>query len=524
VSAPSRRTRVCVAVVVAVMVAVPVACGGPSNGRDSTVGAAPGIALWTDGIGVAAGGGLIRGLVGLAAGTDRVEINLRNAYPVSIPDPCIESNVKTLHSYLNGRTLVCELDGTTSSLAFQAIVDGDNASRVGGATTTREGGATTTEADLPERLVVGASHIRPDLRVLSSPDFLNADVGDLRKGPNRWNDGRSLNGTNASYDGVLDGILDDWATLDPAAVLVAGDLVNGRWGFDDQDTDTFGPVGTLAQKKAAVRSAARTYYPQWQQRFTDHGLSVYPSIGDHEYGDNPWGLGKRRLADTFRQEFAREFTVNPDGTPRFADRPKGPARGTAFAGRPGPDLQLVSLDVFDITPDHARVRVDRQQMTWLKRVLAKAQRDRVKWIIVESHVPIIFPVRNRASSALHYENGTDSHLWKVLQHYGVDLYLSGEVHDTQLVAQDGIVQVSHGGAFQFGLTTAMVLDFYGDSLYLTLRDYDVRKRDRSPRLWETRRDGLPAEVYTGHPPLVIGTASITNGRLTDTSGILTPVG
>ncbi|MCW2816914.1 MAG: hypothetical protein JWN84_4369, partial [Nocardioides sp.] len=512
------------ATLAAALLAAPLSCASPDDDAedDDAAPAATARVAWTDGLAVAAGGGLLRARIDVDRGTDTVAVQLRNAYPVAIPKPCVQSNVKVLHSYLDGRTLVCELDGDTTSLSFDAIVDGDAASRVEGAVAARRGGD-TARADLPVRLVVGRSDVAPDLRLLSSPDFLNADVADLRRGPNRWNPSRSANSTNASYEKVLDGILDDWAELDPAAVLVAGDLVNGRWGYDDKRTGSFGPVGTLAQKKAALRSAARTYYPQWQQRFDDHGLQVFPSIGDHEMGDNPFGPTKRGLASTFREEFARQFTTNPDGSARYPDRPRGPASRTAFAGRPTPDLQIVSLDVFHVTPQAMRIRIDRQQMRWLKQVLARAQRDRVKWVIVESHVPIAFPVRNRASSALHYEGATDSQLWKVLQRYDVDLYLSGEVHDTQLVARDGIVQVSHGGAFQYGLTTALVLDFYGDDLYLTLRDYDVTKRERGRRLWETRRSGLPPQVVSSRGALTIGTATVRDGELTTASGILTPL-
>ena len=131
------------------------------------------------------------------------------------------------------------------------------------------------------------------LRLLSSPDFLNADVADLGRGPSRWSPGRSENGINKSYRRALDRILDDWAAQDPAAVLVAGDLVNGRWGRDDRRVGTFGPVRTPPQQKAAVRRAARTYYPQWLERFREHGLEVFPSTGDHEYGDNDWPREKR---------------------------------------------------------------------------------------------------------------------------------------------------------------------------------------------------------------------------------------
>ena len=536
-TSPRRRTRtrtragrVAGLAALALALAAPLSCGDDPRGVDDgdlTPSATVALFTWTDGAVLVEGGALVSARIEVAAGTDRVDVVLRNAFPVSLPDGCVPSNVKALRSFISGSGLRCELDGATG-VDLTAIVDGAATSRVGGTVVTATGTARTqtTEtatAPLPERVVTGDSDVEPDLRLVSSPDFLNADVADLSRGPGSWRPSRSSNGTNAAYDRVLDGILDDWASLDPAAVLVAGDLVNGRWGYDDRRTGTFGPVGTLAQQKAALRTAARTYYPQWQQRFDDHGLSVFPTIGDHEYGDNPWGPNKRKLADTYRAEFARQFTSNPDGTPRYTDRPPGQARRTAFAGRPSPDLQIVSLDVFDITPARARIRLDPQQLRWLEGVLARAKRDRVRWIVIESHVPIAFPVRNRASSALHYEGGTKSALWKLMRRYDVDLYLSGEVHDTQLVARDGIVQVSHGGAFQFGLTTALVLDFYGDSVYLTLRNYDVRTRDGGRPLWETRREGLPARIESDRPPVVIGTASVTDGRLVGASGILTPV-
>lgn len=500
-----------------------VSCAVP-RGTDANASSAPpevSRAAWVDDSPFAART-VVRGRVEVSPGTDRVTVTLRQASPLSIPGQCRQSTVRELHSFLDGRSLVCELAGATA-LEFSALVDGADGSGLSGTVVARSGGAESA-ATLPTRIVFGgAADTDPDLRLVSSPDLLNADVGDLRRGPNRWTPRRSTNSTNPAYEKAIGAILDDWLQLDPAAVLVAGDLVNGRWGFDDDRTGTFGPVKTLKQRKAAVRRAARTYYPQWQQRFDDRGLQVFPSVGDHEFGDSPFLPGKRVLAKTYRAEFARQFTTNRDGSPRYADHPEGPARLSAFAGRPSPDVQIVSLDVFDITPKRARIRIDPQQMRWLKRVLARARADQVRWIVVESHVPIIYPVRHRASSALHYEGGTSSQLWKVLRQYGVDLYLSGEVHDTELTERDGIVQVSHGGAFQFGLTTAMVLDFYGDNLLLTLRDYDVRKKDGGRKLWETRRGGLAPNISTRRGPRIIGTAALTTSGLAGASGILSPV-
>ena len=505
-----------------------VSCGeGVSRPPGEELSSPPARFVWTDGNALADGGAILTARIDVAPGTDRVDVVLRNARTVSLPASCVPSNVKTLRSFIADGDLRCELGGATT-VTLTAIVDGNATSRVGGSVVTATGTSSsrttrTASSPLPQRVVLADSDVEPDLRLLSSPDFLNADIGDLSRGPSFWNPARSANSTNAGYDKAIDGVLDDWAALDPAAVLVAGDLVNGRWGFDDRRTGTFGPVGTRAQKKAAIRRAARTYYPQWQRRFDDHDLPVFPTIGDHEYGDNPFSPGKRKLADTFRAEFARQFTTNPDGTPRYSDRPAGPARRTAFAARPSPDVQVISLDVFDITPQRARIRLDRPQLRWLEGVLARARRDRVDWVVVESHVPIISGVRHRASSNLSYEGGTKSALWRVMKRYDVDLYLSGEVHDTQLVARDGIVQISHGGAFQFGLTTALVLDFYGDNLYLTLRDYDVRTSDQGRPLWETRRKGLPARIESARPAVVIGTAIVGGGTLRGASGVLTPL-
>ena len=116
---------------------------------------------------------------------------------------------------------------------------------------------------LPPGSAGGAAVATEDqpLRLLSSADFLNADVADLARGPGRWDPRRSENGINESYRRALDQILDDWQAQQPAAVLVAGDLVNGRWGRDDRRVGTFGPVRTVPQQKAAIRRAGTDLLP-----------------------------------------------------------------------------------------------------------------------------------------------------------------------------------------------------------------------------------------------------------------------
>ena len=291
---------------------------------------------------------------------------------------------------------------------------------------------------------------------------------------------------------------------------MAGDLVDGRWGRDSHHTGNFGPVNNPAQRARAARLAAATYYPQYVQRFREHGLDLYAAAGDHEYGDNPWTASKRRLAPVFQQQFARYFTRTPSGRPRVSRPPEGGARRDgvrvpAGAGRPGGHHRP-----FDIAPDRARLRVDRQQLRWLVRVLRSAQEDGVRWTIVQGHLPILEPVRSRGSSELHYPGGSRSRLWQVFKRYGVDVYLCGEVHDVTATSQDGILQLAHGGAFQFGLTTYAVLDVHDDRLDVTLRDYAVRVRDARDhsRLWETVRGGLKKWIRLDREPVTIGTLTL----------------
>ena len=444
---------------------------------------------------------------------------------VGLPDACAASTVIRRRSYLSSdaSTLVCDV---VDERAVQLAVDVRTGAAPGPLTVTvLDAGATTSAT---ERTVVAGPPDTPRrLRLLSSPDFLNADVADLRRGPGFWTTRRSANSTSPAYERALDHVLDDWQRQRPDGVLVAGDLVDGRWGRDSHHTGNFGPVNNSAQRAAATRRAAATYYPQYLQRFRDHGLDLYPAAGDHEYGDNPWTASKRRLAPVFQQQFARYFTRTPAGRPRFRDHPKGVHAGTAYAFRPAPDVQVVTIDPFDIAPGHARTRVDRQQLRWLVQVLRQAQEDGVRWTIVQGHVPVLEPVRSRGSSELHYPGGSRSRLWRVFRKFGVDVYLCGEVHDVTATSQDGILQLAHGGAFQFGLTTYALLDVHDDRLDITLNDFAVQVRDARDhsRLWETVRSGLKKRISVDREPVTIGTLTLdATGQVTSRTGILLPYG
>jgi len=493
-----RVARVLCVLVAATALTVP---AGPAT---SSGGGRVGGVVWADASPTVEAGSLAALHVALGPGAE-TEVTLRVAggTVAGVPDACAPSTVIRRRSYLSadGTQLVCDV---VADRAEDLLVD------------LRVGTGPAATPDAPRRL-----------RLISSPDFLNADIADLRRGPGFWNSGRSANSTSPAYERAIDHVMDDWQRQQPDAVLVAGDLVDGRWGRDSQHTGNFGPVHNEAQRATAARLAAATYYPQYVQRFRAHDLDLYPAAGDHEYGDDPWTASKRRLAPVFKEQFARYFTRTPSGRPRFHDHPKGVHAGTAYAFRPEPSVQVVTIDPFDIARDHDRLRVDRQQLRWLVRVLRSAQEDGVRWTIVQGHLPILEPVRSRGSSELHYPGGSRSRLWQVFKRYGVDVYLCGEVHDVTATSQDGILQLAHGGAFQFGLTTYAVLDVYDDRLDVTLRDYAVRirdARDRS-RLWETVRSGLKKWVRLDREPFTIGTLTLdATGAVTRSSGIMLPLG
>jgi len=97
---------------------------------------------------------------------------------------------------------------------------------------------------------------------VSMPDFINVDTTYPQPG---WED-------------TLDYVLKAVKAENPDFVLVAGDLVMGRWWREEK-----------IEKYAAI------YYPDWIKRMNAHGLKFYTAIGDHDIGDNPWPANRAKL-------------------------------------------------------------------------------------------------------------------------------------------------------------------------------------------------------------------------------------
>jgi hypothetical protein len=116
-------------------------------------------------------------------------------------------------------------------------------------------GATATASMLPQLNSRATAAEVPQATFVSMPDFLNADVADERDRP-AWRPGLP-NSITGYYRRAIDIVLDEVESENPDAVFVAGDLVQGHWGSDVDDTGIFGPVDTFAQQLQAVTQAGR---------------------------------------------------------------------------------------------------------------------------------------------------------------------------------------------------------------------------------------------------------------------------
>ena len=269
-------------------------------------------------------------------------------------------------------------------------------------------------------------------RFVSIPDFLNVDV---RYPEPAWED-------------ALDYVLKAIKAEEPDFVLVAGDLVMGRWWEGPEQIERLGNI----------------YYTAWVRRMRDHGLKFYVALGDHEVGDNPWPPKKAALVPAFKAAFVRHLKMPPNGPPHL--------KGLAYSFVHH-NCVFIALDVFERDPEKGiRVRVSGEQLRWLEKTLA-AHRG-ADHVVVMGHTPIVGPVRARASSRLMLEGGRRSPLWQTLKKHGVDLYLCGEVHAITCREADGIEQIAHGSLFGYVDTVNYLVSTVTPSrMHLELKRLDI---------------------------------------------------
>lgn len=357
----------------------------------------------------------------------------------------------------------------------------------------------------------------PEFRFVSMPDWLNADIGDVGDltTPAMTAAGVTGQSTSPDFEANMDSYLQMIADQNPAFVLVAGDLTSGWWYRDYWGVERFGPVGTLEEKKAAIKMAGDLYYGQWLERFDEKGLTVHPALGDHDIGDNPWPAGwdKTKAFQTYKSVFADWFT-HPGGVAKYPDRPKGTwFENTAYGFRQG-NLYVLTVDVF--AQEEYGGEVDayfkQPQLDWIAESLSRVQADpTIDFVIVQGHTPVLGPVAQEGSSGLMLRDGQNSEFWQLLAQYPkVKLYLAGEVHTYTKLEADGIVQLSHGSTL--GRTSQMnylVADVFTDRMELTIMSAPQVKDTSSPKLWATELNKNPHSEFTIGSWSVLDTLTIT---------------
>ena len=354
--------------------------------------------------------------------------------------------------------------------------------------------------------------VEPSVTLVSIPDFVNADVGDVSgiqgDGYLGWDPG-DPNSVNDHYRDTLNVVLDQVAAENPDAVLVAGDEVNGHWGSVDTDhTGIFGPDNTYEHKLQTIRNAGQFYYPKWKDRFARRDLRVYPAVGDHEVGDNPWPSGtfENRAFGTYKATWAHSFTA--DGT-KYALRPKGtPYEGTVYAVKLSPQTLLITVDTFAKHDGAVHTHLTSDQLNWVRRTIEQARASGVENVIVQGHVSVLGPVNNQNSSNLLYEGGRSSEFWQMLKRHNVDLYLAGEAHDMTVHTDGTLVQVTHGGYVARGIANYLVIKVYQNRIDLELKRFSGRTLDDTHKLWQIDNRRPPWSQAIDPGPQSVGTMTI----------------
>ncbi len=300
-------------------------------------------------------------------------------------------------------------------------------------------------------------------------------------------------------------------------VLVPGDWTGGHWeqqGFVDEFGED--PVGRILPLAKKVNDC-------WKMHCSHFGLEQIVSPGDHEYGDNPWGVNSGRAEDFpyYREGFARAFCLDEEGNNIYdgtiggvPQRPVGTDyENTSFAVI-RENVMFVSLDLFrfdspsvdlgweknggqsqgavsgELTPDQGK---------WLDDILAAGKAsDEVDFVVVQSHMPVALPILLHASSALTIKDNDESPLWGILKKNGVDVYIAGEVHAVTVSKDEEsqLVQFVHG-----------------------IRTFGI---------WEAKENELKIQLYNENDPdLCLGTMIIRKDgeeKTVEATDAMTPLG
>ena len=266
-------------------------------------------------------------------------------------------------------------------------------------------------------------------------------------------------------------------------VMLPGDSNRGHW-----DTPEFIQSFKVGLTPAqAIRQAGELCYTGMVNAFQEAGYTrLLMAVGDHELGDNPWPptTAVSIHQPEFRKAFANAFNVDPRTDRFFYDKPigKAPSRplGTPYANTSYAyrykNVLFVTVDVFYQEAPDKKIgmqgsvtgAVVGKHLEWLDHVLSEAHKDAsIKHIFVQSHLPVLQPVRRVNSSGMLMDGEMESDFWKTLRRHKVDIYFAGEVH-SNTVTKDPLSDVVQVVTRAKWLNNFATVDVADDLIDITL--------------------------------------------------------
>jgi hypothetical protein len=266
-------------------------------------------------------------------------------------------------------------------------------------------------------------------------------------------------------------------------IILPGDSNEGQWDTA-KFIKKFNPELTVEQ---SISQAGKLCYEGMIDTFKKGGYdTLLMAVGDHEVGNDPWPVGSdvSRYQHQFREAFARAFNYSADGSSfkyrqkigSANSRPRGTKyQDTSYAYQ-HKNVLFITIDVFHQQDPNTRLgekgsvigTVVDAHLEWLESVLSEARKDpSIKHIFVQSHLPVIYPVRKVLTSGMLIDKGLESEFWKLMRKYNVDIYFAGEVH-ANTVTKDphsDLLQVVTRGNF---FTNFQTVDVSDDKIEMTL--------------------------------------------------------
>jgi hypothetical protein len=241
-------------------------------------------------------------------------------------------------------------------------------------------------------------------------------------------------------------ILSDMRRYGPKYILIAGDIIGGKWLGERREelTKRFAPGGTDSE---LVLACSRVLYESINQQFREFGMEPIAALGDHDLGDQNWIQGSRKadVVGAYKQAFSEAYTLDALGKPKYdgfignvPQRPVGTGYENTSYAFVDKNVLFVTVDIFrfegsDTTLDKVRgvlaIELAPEQEAWLDALLMEAAAiEDIQFTVVQAHCPVLIPMRKFQTSSITVNDQANSSFWKLLQKHKVDVYISGEVH------------------------------------------------------------------------------------------------